>query len=459
LSRTVIGDSVLFDFAATKQVMSSYLVAIAVGRFDYVEQLSPKQGNIPFRVYTAPGAGKYGEFALSTSVKAVDFFSQLWDFPLSNMLEKFDQIMVPAIDWDAMENWGLLTYSTDFLMASPDNATRYQQEMVALVTVHEIVHQWFGDTVTMPWWTGEYLNEGFARFYQYVGVEHLFPEWDVFNTRSVFAPLGFDQSFYGFTFNKAMGADYKGTAPPIYLPEKDDGQESNTIFYEKGASVNRMFYLWRPACFNTALGYHLNRLKWTNPSEFDLMDSLSSQCEPAFGDNMLPWLNQAGFPIVSLKFNPSNSTVTASQQPVASILPASQSWFVPLQVRAVLVDPNTAIPITPGKTIIFDLSLSVDQSPSYTLPTPPPSQAWAIQGNFNFTGFYLVNYQDFQQWSFLLAKLADPSLPAVERQQISQQIYFLSQARPSASNGLDPLLAHVLEKHRESFALASSRFS
>jgi len=292
-----------------------------------------------------------------------------------------------------------------------------------------------------------------------VGVEHLFPEWDVFNTRSVFAPLGFDQSFYGFTFNKAMGADYKGTAPPIYLPEKDDGQESNTIFYEKGASVNRMFYLWRPACFNTALGYHLNRLKWTNPSEFDLMDSLSSQCEPAFGDNMLPWLNQAGFPIVSLKFNPSNSTVTASQQPVASILPASQSWFVPLQVRAVLVDPNTAIPITPGKTIIFDLSLSVDQSPSYTLPTPPPSQAWAIQGNFNFTGFYLVNYQDFQQWSFLLAKLADPSLPAVERQQISQQIYFLSQARPSASNGLDPLLAHVLEKHRESFALASSRFS
>jgi aminopeptidase N len=32
-----------------------------------------------------------------------------------------------------------------------------QQMLIALVTTHEIVHQWFGDTVTLPDWTQLYL--------------------------------------------------------------------------------------------------------------------------------------------------------------------------------------------------------------------------------------------------------------------------------------------------------------
>lgn len=44
------------------------------------------------------------------------------------------------------------------------------------VITHELSHQWFGNTITMPWWSQFYLNEGFARYWQYVAATALFPE-------------------------------------------------------------------------------------------------------------------------------------------------------------------------------------------------------------------------------------------------------------------------------------------
>ena len=51
-----------------------------------------------------------------------------------------------------------------------------EQNVVRIVS-HEISHMWFGNIVTPKWWDDLWLNEGFARYMEYLGTSYVRIDW------------------------------------------------------------------------------------------------------------------------------------------------------------------------------------------------------------------------------------------------------------------------------------------
>lgn len=141
---------VIFD---TTPIMSTYLLAWAIGEFEWIEQFTERNYNgepIPVRVYTTPGLSSQGHWALDHAVKSIDFFSEIFktDYPLP----KCDLVIVHAASFSAMENWGLITVEPTSLLFDPEKSHPLHKQSIPWTITHEVAHQWFGNLVTLEWW-------------------------------------------------------------------------------------------------------------------------------------------------------------------------------------------------------------------------------------------------------------------------------------------------------------------
>lgn len=80
-------------------IMSTYLLAICVGEFDYVQTLTSH--GVLVSVYTPPGKSHMGGFALDTAARALDAYDDFFHVPYP--LPKLDMIAIPEFAMGAME--------------------------------------------------------------------------------------------------------------------------------------------------------------------------------------------------------------------------------------------------------------------------------------------------------------------------------------------------------------------
>ena len=120
----------------TTPVMSTYLVAFAVGDLHYKEAVS--KNGVKIRTYATRDKIKHADFALDNAVKSMDFYEDYYDIPFP--LPKCDFIALPDFASGAMENWGLITFREQTLLMDPENTAIGTKQYVAIVVAHELTH-------------------------------------------------------------------------------------------------------------------------------------------------------------------------------------------------------------------------------------------------------------------------------------------------------------------------------
>lgn len=280
--------------------MSTYLLAFVTGELGYKE--AKTKDGIAVRTYATPENVEFTQFALDVAVKTLEFYNDYFgiDYPL----EKCDMIALPDFASGAMENWGCITYREQTMLVDPANSTLMNKQYVAMVVAHELAHQWFGNLVTMRWWTDLWLNEGFASWIEYLAVDHLFPEWQMWTQFAV------DEQ------HRALKLDALEHTHPIEVTVRHP-DEIRTIFdtisYSKGASVIHMLheYLGKDD-FRDGLRHYLQTHKYANTDTVDLWSALEEISGKPVRKFMHAWTTQPGFPLLNAHID--NGSVQLSQE-------------------------------------------------------------------------------------------------------------------------------------------------
>lgn len=303
--------------------MSSYLVAFAFGEMRSVTTHT-KIGVLIGVYSTQAHQEKELTFSLDIAKRAIEFYEDFYQtpYPLPQSL----QLALPDFSAGAMENWGLVTYREAYLLLDPDNTTLEMKKLVATVVTHELAHQWFGDLVTMEWWDNLWLNESFANMMEYLSVDHLEPNWhiwEMFQTSEAAAALTRDAT-----------DGVQSVHVEVNDPAEIDALFDGAIVYAKGS---RMLVMVRSLLGDEALRkglkYYFDQHKFGNAAGDDLWDALSTATDLNIGEIMHTWLDQPGYPVVNAFVEAGHLKLTQKQFFIGEGKEVGRKWEIPLNAN------------------------------------------------------------------------------------------------------------------------------
>ena len=285
-----------------------------------------------------------------------------------------------------MENWGAVTYRESRLLIDPSRSTLSLTTRCTRTVCHELAHMWFGNYVTMEWWTQLWLNEGFARFMEFKAVEHIFPEWNIWQQ--------FLYSVQGLAFDRDAMSTTHPVEQTVRHPKEIDAM-FDVISYAKGASVLRMLHEWLGAdTFMKGVRRYLEINAYGNAVTEDLWCALddvvrlldekekkkkssednatnASTAEQkeerhSVKDMMKEWIQNPGFPVVSVSkvINPDDGSVRIglSQARFATVNNTSTNITEDGSSILETKDTQDTQKSTPAPTVVDDASSLVDAS-------------------------------------------------------------------------------------------------
>ncbi|KAE8635577.1 hypothetical protein XENTR_v10002672 [Xenopus tropicalis] len=418
----------------TTPKMSTYITAFVICDFDYVN--ITERGN-EIRVWARKEVVQKGFASLALSI-AGPLLSYMEDlFNVSYPLQKTDFVALPDLDVEAMENWGLITFIEEALIYDPRQKSSNSKFRTSLIVSHEIAHQWFGNLVTMKWWTDLWLNEGFATYMEYFGITFLDSKLELNElfTMHNLQPI----------FERDVGAHAKTVSmKEEELYEADSSHMFNEFTYDKGSALVRMLSSFlTEKLFIKGISSYLKTFSFSNVDQDDLWNHLQMfidhqdevRLPTTLRHIMQSWTWQRGIPLLTL------DTTTGE---------LAEELFKTDNTDNITSDSNHTwiVPVTWMKNGTKQISLWLDSKSKVFPVLTTAADEWIVL-NINVTGYYRTNYNK-ENWNRLAKQLeANPKVvPTVNRIQLIEDAFILARYGYT-DHGTALSLTKYLEKEEE----------
>jgi aminopeptidase N len=205
--KLVEGNSTTWNFKM-KQPMSSYLLMLAIGKYNVTNLRS--QSAVPIELYIEKEDQDKWKSSYLNSLQIFNFLEK--EIGVKYPWKVYKQVPVRDFLYAGMENTSATIFSRRFIV----DEIGFEDRSYTNVDAHELAHQWFGDLITAKSGKHHWLQEGFATYYALLADKEIKGE----------------DYFYGKLHQSAQQIKYASRTDSIpILNEK----ASSLSFYQKGA--------------------------------------------------------------------------------------------------------------------------------------------------------------------------------------------------------------------------------
>ncbi|MCA6075319.1 M1 family aminopeptidase [Fulvivirga sedimenti] len=306
----------------TRHPIAYYLISMAIADYqDYSYDVSlAGQPTFPVvnYIYDHPGTLPQYQDDLDQVGDMLELFSELFGpYPYSD--EKYGHTMAPL--GGGMEHQTMSTM--DFFSFTID--------------AHELGHQWFGDHITCETWNDIWINEGFARYCEYLAIEFLIDEntarsWMDSRHQSILsAPLG-----------------------SVYVPsgQADDPFRifDGRLTYNKGGAILHMlrYLINNDDAFFQGLRTYLSAYGDDVATGEDFRDLMSAETGLDLTTFFNEWYFGQGNPVYDIIWEHRNDSLIVNARQSPSAAGGVAFFTTPMPVNAVLNGSDTLLRLVPA---------------------------------------------------------------------------------------------------------------